>query len=219
MTRVLVVDDQVLIRTGLTALIGATSDLTVCGEAGTGEDAVRLAAEQRPDVVLMDIRLPVMDGVTAAEHILAAADTPPRILILTAYDLDELVYRALCAGASGFLLKDTPPERLFAAIRTIAAGDMLLAPTVTRRLVESYFGRSSLPAAPAQLARLTDRERDVLTLIGQGLSNGQIADRLTISIATVKTHINRMMAKLNLASRAQAVAIAYQTGLIAAPAQ
>lgn len=219
MTRVLVVDDQVLIRTGLTALIGATSDLTVCGEAGTGEDAVRLAAEQRPDVVLMDIRLPVMDGVTAAEHILAAADTPPRILILTSYDLDELVYRALCAGASGFLLKDTPPERLFAAIRTIAAGDMLLAPTVTRRLVESYFGRSSLPAAPAQLARLTDRERDVLTLIGHGLSNGQIADRLTISIATVKTHINRMMAKLNLASRAQAVAIAYQTGLIAAPAQ
>ncbi|MER5888978.1 response regulator transcription factor [Streptomyces sp. NPDC001941] len=217
MPSVLIVDDQVLIRSGLSALIRATQDLDVCGEAESGEQAVELAAQRRPDVILMDIRLPGMDGVAATERILATAEPPqPRVLMLTSYDLDDHVYAALRAGASGFLLKDTPPERLFAAIRTVAAGDMLFAPTVTRRLIETYLDRRT-PAAPtpAKLSPLTDRELDVLTLIGQGLSNLEIAEKLTISTATVKTHVNRMMSKLDLRSRAQAVAVAYETGLIA----
>ncbi|MEU8033424.1 response regulator transcription factor [Streptomyces sp. NPDC049099] len=216
MTRVLVVDDQALVRSGLSALLRATPDLDVCGEAATGEEAVALAAGRRPDVILMDIRLPGLDGVAATEQILTASDEPkPKIVMLTTFDLDELVYAALRAGASGFLLKETPPERLFTAIRTIADGDMLFAPTVTRRLIDTYLSRPS-PAStdPAVLASLTNRERDVLSLVGQGLSNREVADRLTVSIATVKTHLNRMMAKLDLSSRAQAVTVAYETGLI-----
>ncbi len=216
MTRVLVVDDQVLVRSGLSALLRATPDLEVCGEAATGEEAVELAAGRRPDVILMDIRLPGLDGVAATERILAASDEPkPRIIMLTTFDLDELVYAALRVGASGFLLKETPPERLFTAIRAIADGEMLFAPTVTRRLIDTYL-RCPSPDVDGDgpLTSLTNRELDVLSLVGQGLSNPEIADRLTVTIATVKTHLNRMMAKLDLSSRAQAVAVAYETGLV-----
>ncbi|MCD9193475.1 response regulator [Streptomyces albireticuli] len=227
-TRVLVVDDEILIREGLAALLRATPDLEVCGQAESGEEAVALAGELRPDIVLMDIRLRGADGVTATERILAEAPDPrPRILILTTYDLDEYVYAALRAGAAGFLLKDTPPERLFTAIRTVAAGDMLFAPTVTRRLIEAYTTRHAAPAASGDvpesapeedaselLAPLTRRERDILGLVARGLTNPEIAARLTVSISTVKTHINRIMTKLDLTSRAQAVTLAYESGLI-----
>ncbi|ARZ71684.1 LuxR family transcriptional regulator [Streptomyces albireticuli] len=226
-TRVLVVDDEILIRAGLAALLRATPDLEVCGQAESGEEAVAMAAEHRPDVVLMDIRLRGADGVTATGRILAEAPDPrPRILILTTYDLDEYVYAALRAGAGGFLLKDTPPERLFTAIRTVAAGDMLFAPTVTRRLIEAYTTRHSASVASGGVPEggseevaglldpLTRRERDILGLVAKGLTNPEIATRLTVSISTVKTHINRIMTKLDLTSRAQAVTLAYESGLI-----
>ncbi|MEV4078489.1 response regulator [Nonomuraea fuscirosea] len=218
MIRVLVVDDQILIRAGLAALLRAAPGVEVAGEAATGEDAVRLAADARPDVVLMDIRMPGMNGVTATEHILSAGEHPPRVLILTTFDLDEYVYHALRAGASGFLLKDTPPERLIAAVRTVASGDMLFAPTVTRRLVEAYTrhtdpGPAPRPAA-SELDPLTSRETEVLKLVGHALSNSDIASLLGLSEATVKTHLNRVMAKLHLSSRAQVVALAYESGLV-----
>ncbi|WP_214325940.1 response regulator [Nonomuraea sediminis] len=217
MIKVLVVDDQPLVRAGLAALIRAVPDLDVVGEAATGEEAVRLAPATRPDVILMDIRMPGMNGVTACERILAAADDhQPRVLILTTFDLDDYVYNALRVGASGFLLKDTPPERLIAAIHTIASGDMLFAPTVTRRLIETYTHRPG-PAASGPLPDLdllTAREVEVFKLVGQALSNTEIATRLCVSEATVKTHLNRAMAKLCLSSRAQVVALAYESGLI-----
>lgn len=217
MINVLVVDDQVLVRAGLAALIRAAPGLDVVGEAATGEEAVGLAAATGPDLILMDIRMPGMNGVTATEHILSATpDHRPRVLILTTFDLDEYVYHALRVGASGFLLKDTPPERLIAAIHTIASGDMLFAPTVTRRLVEAYtrhFGPASAPPSPA-LNALTTREAEVLKLVGHALSNAEIATLLCVSEATVKTHLHRAMAKLNLASRAQVVALAYESGLV-----
>ncbi|GIH80100.1 response regulator [Planobispora longispora] len=216
MIKVLVVDDQVLVRAGFAALIRATSDLEVVGEASGGEEAVALAAAVRPDVILMDVRMPEVNGIAATGRILAAAGpVPPKVLILTTFDLDEYVYDALRAGASGFLLKDTPPERLIAAVRTIAAGDMLFAPTVTRRLVEAYTsGRGSAAVPDAGLDALTSREVEVLRMVGRALSNGEIADELCVSEATVKTHLNRAMAKLGLSSRAQAVALAYETGLV-----
>ncbi|MFE5584562.1 response regulator [Kitasatospora sp. NPDC056531] len=217
MTSVLIVDDQVLIRAGIAALVRATDGLEVAGEAATGEEAVDLAARCTPDVVLMDIRLPGMSGIAALERILAAAAQPkPKVVMLTVYDLDQYVYAALRAGASGFLLKDTPPERLLTAVKQIAEGEMLFAPTVTRRLVET-FARQGEPVGeqPGTLAGLTARERDVLYLVGRGLTNNQIAERLVVSIATVKTHVNRMMAKLALTSRAQAVVVAYESGLVA----
>ncbi|WP_406316745.1 response regulator transcription factor [Streptosporangium sp. NBC_01639] len=217
MIKVLVVDDQILIRAGLAALIRAVPDLDVVGEAATGEEAVGLAAATRPDVILMDIRMPGMNGVTATERILAAAnDHRPRVLILTTFDLDEYVYDALRVGASGFLLKDTPPERLIAAIHTIASGDMLFAPSITRRLIEAYT-RHPGPAAARpspELDVLTARETEVLKLVGHALSNTEIAARLFVSEATVKTHLNRAMTKLNLGSRAQVVALAYEFGLV-----
>ncbi|MFC4056908.1 response regulator [Planomonospora corallina] len=216
MIKVLVVDDQVLVRAGFSALIRATPDLEVAGEASGGEEAVALAAAVRPDVILMDVRMPGLNGIAATERVLASADAPPKVLILTTFDLDEYVYDALRAGASGFLLKDTPPERLIAAIRTIASGDMLFAPTVTRRLVEAYTsGRDSALAPEAGLEALTAREMEVLRLVGRALSNAEIADELCVSEATVKTHLNRAMTKLGLSSRAQAVALAYETGLVA----
>ncbi|MEW9547380.1 response regulator [Nonomuraea sp. NPDC050783] len=217
MISILVVDDQVLIRAGLAALIRAAPDLDVVGEAATGDEAVALAARTRPDVILMDIRMPGMNGVTATERILSGGDEHrPRVLILTTFDLDEYVYDALRAGASGFLLKDTPPERLIAAVHTVASGDMLFAPSVTRRLIEAYTCRSgpAAPPHPPALALLTARETEVLTLVGQALSNAEIAERLRVSEATVKTHLNRAMTKLDLSSRAQAVALAYETGLV-----
>ncbi|GAA3805524.1 response regulator transcription factor [Sphaerisporangium flaviroseum] len=216
MIKVLVVDDQILVRAGLAALIRAMPELHVVGEAATGEEAVRLAEATRPDVILMDIRMPGMSGVVATERILAAAgDHRPRVVILTTFDLDDYVYNALRAGASGFLLKDTPPERLLTAIHTIAAGEMLFAPSVTRRLIETYTRRPDLTAqSSCDLDILTAREVEVLELVGHALSNGQIAGRLCVSEATVKTHLNRTMTKLGLSSRAQAVALAYETGLV-----
>ncbi|POX54284.1 DNA-binding response regulator [Streptomyces sp. Ru71] len=218
MTRVLVVDDQFLIRAGLVGLLNAAPGFEVAGEAGDGQEAVRLAAETRPDVVLMDIRMPGMNGIEATERILAeAADPVPRVLILTTFDLDEYVYGALRAGASGFLLKDSGPERLLAAVRAVEGGDALFAPSVTRRLVEAFASRrgtAERDGSPPDLAALTSRELEVLTLTARGLSNLEIADRLYISEATVKTHLNRTMSKLDLDSRAQAVVLAYETGLV-----
>ncbi|MET9082560.1 response regulator transcription factor [Streptomyces sp. NPDC004237] len=218
MTRVLVVDDQFLIRAGLVGLLEAAPGFEVAGEAGDGAQAVRLAAETRPDVVLMDIRMPGLNGIEATERILAQAVAPaPRILVLTTFDLDEYVYGALRAGASGFLLKDSGPERLLAAVRAVDGGDALFAPSVTRRLVEAYARqRGSRPGTgpPPDLEVLTSREVEVLKLTARGLSNLEIADRLYISEATVKTHLNRTMTKLDLGSRAQAVVVAYETGLV-----
>ncbi|MFF6993663.1 response regulator [Streptomyces sp. NPDC008313] len=218
MTRVLVVDDQFLIRAGLVGLLNAAPGVEVVGEAEDGEEAVRLAAETRPEVILMDIRMPGTNGIRATERILAeAADPPPRILVLTTFDLDEYVYGALRAGASGFLLKDSGPERLLAAVAAVGGGDALFAPSVTRRLIEAFARQAASGAGgePApDLAALTSREVEVLKLIARGLSNLEIADRLYISEATVKTHLNRTMTKLGLDSRAQAVVVAYETGLV-----
>ncbi|MFI8256127.1 response regulator [Streptomyces filamentosus] len=220
--RVLVVDDQYLIRAGIVGLLRAADGMTVVGEAADGTEAVTEAARSRPDVVLMDIRMPRMNGIDAARRILAdaadTADPQPRILMLTTFDLDEYVYRALRAGASGFVLKDTGPQRLLAAVTAVAGGDTLFAPSVTRRLVEA-FTRAPAPDGPAarrpEIDQLTARETEVLRLTGTGRSNAEIAERLFISEATVKTHLNRTMAKLDLNSRAQAVVLAYESGLVA----
>ncbi|GGZ95441.1 response regulator [Streptomyces subrutilus] len=216
MIRVLVVDDQVLIRAGLVALLRAAPGIEVVGEAEDGHGAVEAAARTRPDVILMDIRMPGLDGTAATERILAGAVDPlPRVLVLTTFDLDEYVFAALRAGACGFLLKDTGPERLIEAVTAVALGDMLFAPSVTRRLIESYVHRACpVPDTPAGLDALTAREREVLRLAAKGLSNTEIAQRLHIGEATVKTHLNRTMAKLDLDSRAQAVVVAYETGLV-----
>ncbi|WP_405106597.1 response regulator transcription factor [Micromonospora sp. NBC_01405] len=213
---VLVVDDQVLIRAGLAALLRAAPGIRVVGEAADGREAMALAAATRPQVILMDLRMPGVGGVEATREIIAAAgDDPPRVLVLTTFDTDEDVYDALRAGATGFLLKDTPPERLLAAVTTVARGDMLFTPRVAHRLVEAFAGSAASPphALPA-LDVLTGREREVLRLVGAGLSNAEIAERLVIAEATVKTHLNRTMAKLDLASRAQAVVFAYESGLV-----
>ncbi|MBW1596515.1 response regulator transcription factor [Streptomyces sp. JJ38] len=217
-TRVLVADDQFLVRAGIVGLLEAADGTEVVGQAADGPEAVLQAARCRPDVILMDIRMPGMNGIEATRRILAAAPDPaPRILILTTFDLDDYVYRALRAGASGFMLKDTGPERLLTAVAAVAGGDTLFAPSVTRRLVEAFT--STAPATQPvgghpELDQLTARETEVLRLTGRGLSNPQIAQRLVISEATVKTHLNRAMTKLNLASRAQAVVLAYETGLV-----
>jgi DNA-binding NarL/FixJ family response regulator len=216
MTNVLVVDDQVLIRAGLAALIHAAPGLDVVGQAADGQEAVSQAASAVPDVILMDIRMPGVNGVTATQRILGATGPHrPKVLVLTTFDLDEYVYAALRAGASGFLLKDTPPERLIAAIHVVAAGELLLAPTITRRLVEAYARRPESAFDPAQdLRALTDREVEVLELVARGMTNNDIAGHLVVSEATVKTHLNRVMTKLGLCSRAQAVVVAYETGLV-----
>jgi RNA polymerase sigma factor (sigma-70 family) len=214
-TRVLVADDQALLRTGLVTLLNADSGLEVVGEAADGARAVELAAELRPDVVLMDIRMPVLDGIAATRQILSApAEDAPRVMVLTTFDLPEYVYSALSEGAAGFLLKDTPPDRIIAAVHTIAAGDMLIAPHITRQLVETYAQHHQATALGQQLDSLTNRENEVLRLVGNGLTNGEIAQRLVLSEATVKTHIKRLMSKLGLTSRAQAVVTAYESGLV-----
>ncbi|HYN95437.1 MAG TPA: response regulator transcription factor [Pilimelia sp.] len=216
--RVLIADDQALLRGSFRVLVESAGDLTVVGEAGTGAQAVELARRDRPDVVLMDVRMPGMDGIEATRQICAAAETPAvRVLILTMFDLDQYVYAGLRAGASGFLLKDVPPADLLAGIRVLAAGDALLAPAVTRRLI-AEFTRLAQPARP--LARtldgVTDREREVLTLIARGLSNTEIAQHLHLGLGTVKTHVGRLLAKLGARDRAQLVVIAYETGLVTA---
>jgi DNA-binding NarL/FixJ family response regulator len=223
---VVIADDQVLVRAGFRVLVNTAADLRVVGEAGTGQEAVEVARRTRPDVVLMDIRMPKMDGIEATGHILAQAPISPapisqapfsqargpRVMILTTFDLDEYVFAALRAGASGFLLKDTPPEDLLAAIRVIASGEGLLAPTVTRRLIEE-FARRPGPSAHRKLDGVTTREREVLGLIGAGLSNTEIAERLQLTIATVKSHVSRLLMKLQARDRAQLVIAAYETGL------
>jgi DNA-binding NarL/FixJ family response regulator len=214
--RVVVADDQVLVRGAFSALIDSAADLHVVGEAGTGAQAVELTRRERPDVVLMDIRMPELDGIAATRQI--AADphiAHVRVLILTTFDLDEYVYTALRSGAAGFLLKDTPPADLLTAIRTVAAGEALLAPSVTRRLVEEFLRRPESAQQPsATLEGVTQREVEVLTLIGQGLSNTEIAVHLTLSAATVKTHIGRLLMKLHARDRAQLVITAYETNLV-----
>jgi RNA polymerase sigma factor (sigma-70 family) len=216
MIRILVVDDQALIRGGLVALFTAAPGLEVVGEAADGAEAVALAAETHPDVILMDVRMPVLDGIEATRRILAASGAePPRIIVLTTFDLDEYVYTALGEGASGFLLKDTPPDRIISAVHTVAAGDILITPRITQRLVETYAQHHrTAAAANAHLAELTPRETEILRLVGNGLTNTQIAQRLVLSEATVKTHVKRLMGKLRLTSRAQAVVVAYETGLV-----
>ncbi|MER7541761.1 response regulator transcription factor [Spirillospora sp. NPDC127506] len=212
--RLLIVDDQELIRIGFRLFLGTQPGLEVAGEAADGREAIARAAELRPDVVLMDVRMPRMDGVEATARI-TAAGRPPRVLILTTYDLDEYVFGALRAGASGFLLKDAPRERLLEAIRVVHDGEALLSPSITRRLIEDYAGRTDpVPPAPDLLAALTPREREMLLLVAQGLSNQEIAARLVVTEATVKSHVGSVFAKLHLRDRVQAVVLAYEHGLV-----
>ena len=215
MIRVLLVDDQALVRAGFRALLDATDGLEVVGEAGDGAQAVDLCRALRPDVVLMDIRMPVEDGLSATQRIAADPElVATRILVLTTFSLDEYVFAALRAGASGFLLKDCEPAELLRAVRVVAAGDALLSPSVTRRLVEEYAARARTPAPPKALDRLTDREREVVALAGTGLSNDEIAERLVVSPTTAKTHVSRAMVKLGVRDRAQLVVLAYESGLV-----
>jgi DNA-binding NarL/FixJ family response regulator len=221
-TRVLIADDQALVRAGFRMILSAQPDIEVVAEAADGEAAVRLARRHRPDVVLMDIRMPGLDGLEATRRLLASAADgptaevqPPRIVILTTFDLDEYVYAAIQAGAAGFLLKDVSPEHLVGAVRTVAVGDALLAPSITRRLVERYARpATALDAEPAALARLTVRETEVFKLLARGMSNAEIAATLVVSEATVKTHVAGILAKLDLRNRAQAVVLAYESGIV-----
>jgi DNA-binding NarL/FixJ family response regulator len=209
--RVLVADDQAMVRAGFRMLLAHEPDIEVVAEAGNGRDAVQQAARFDPTVVLMDIRMPELDGLEATRRILAA-DERARVLILTTFDLDEYVYEALGAGASGFVLKDDPPEQLIAAIRTVAAGDALLSPAVTKRVIRQ-FARTRRPAPPDALRELTAREQDVLRLIAQGCSNAEIGKELFISEGTVKTHVTHVLQKLGLRDRVQAVVLVYRSGL------
>jgi DNA-binding NarL/FixJ family response regulator len=216
MIKVLIVDDQALVRAGFGVLIESAADLVVVGAAANGAEAVALAADQRPDVILMDVRMPVMDGLEATSRILAdpgAGGT--RVLMLTTFDLDEYVFGALKAGASGFLLKDTPPADLLAGIRIVAGGDSLLSPSITRHLIEEFVRRPQPGrAAPPALDALTDREVEVLALVARGLSNAEIAERLYVSPATAKTHVARLLMKLGARDRAQLIIAAYESGLV-----
>jgi DNA-binding NarL/FixJ family response regulator len=217
MTRVLIADDQALVRAGFRVLIDSAADLEVVGEASDGIQAVALARSTAPDVVLMDIRMPEMDGLAATREIVASDPEGPRVIILTTFDIDEYVFEALRSGASGFLLKDTDPDELLQAVRVVAAGDALLAPSVTRRLIEEFATRPDPHRTPPEaLSVLTEREREVLGLVARGLSNHEIAGELVISPATAKTHVSRVMMKLGARDRAQLVVIAYETGLVTA---
>ena len=211
MIRVLLVDDQPLLREGLRTILDAQPDLEVVGEAGDGAEALAATRQLAPDLVLMDVEMPGMDGITATERIVAAGG--PRVVILTTFDREDYIVRALSAGAAGFLLKTASPSELSAAVRNAVEADALLAPEVTRRLIESYLARPD-PAAAGWLSELTEREREVLVLIATGLSNAQIAEKLYLSAATVKTHVNRVFAKTGVRDRAQAVIAAYEAGLV-----
>jgi DNA-binding NarL/FixJ family response regulator len=214
--RIVVADDHQVVRDGFAGLLGTQPDFVVVGTARDGAEAVRLCRELGPDVVLMDVRMPTMDGIEATRRLAASAAGGPRILILTTFDLDEYVYDALCAGASGFLLKDVTAERLFDAVRVIAAGEALLAPAVTRRMISEFARQRPKPDAlsPAALAALTPRETEVLRLVAEGLSNAEISARLAVTEETVKTHVSRVLGKLGLRDRTQAVVAAYETGLV-----
>jgi DNA-binding NarL/FixJ family response regulator len=212
--RVVIADDQTLVRGGFRAILAAEPDIEVVGEAGTGGEAVAQVAASSPDVALVDVRMPEMDGIEATGRI-TASGSPCRVLMLTTFDLDEHVYDAFRAGATGFLLKTVSPEDLVAAVRAVADGDALLAPVITRRLIERFV-TAPAPTADRRLDALTDRERDVLALIAQGLSNSEIAGRLFVSHGTVKTHVGRILTKLGLRDRVQAVVVAYETGLVRA---
>jgi DNA-binding NarL/FixJ family response regulator len=213
MIRVLVADDQALVRDGFRAILEAEDDLEVVGDAEDGAAAVKLARAERPDVVLMDVRMPTLDGIEAARRLLADPD-PPRVLMLTTFDLDEYVYEAMKIGASGFLLKDVPRDELVAAIRGIHRDETLLSPAITRRLIEQFVRRPPPGSTPLALAELTERELEVLRLVAEGLSNGEIAERLFLSAATVKTHVANLLRKLDLRDRVQAVVLAYESGLV-----
>ena len=212
MIRVLIADDQSLVRTGFRLILGGEPGIEVVGEACDGAEAIALAGALAPDVVLMDVRMPDVDGIEATRRVVVD-ETSPRVLVLTTFDLDDIVYDALRAGASGFLLKDAPEERLLAAIQVVAEGGSLFAPSVTRRLIEE-FSRRAPPKAPQALEVLTARELEVLRLLAQGLSNAEIAERLVVSDHTVKTHVARILQKLGLRDRTQAVVLAYESGVV-----
>ncbi|MGW6568177.1 response regulator [Streptomyces sp. NPDC054975] len=215
MIRVVLADDQTLVRAGFRSILADEDDIEVVGEAGDGEQAIALARELRPDVVLMDIRMPGLDGLEATRRI--TADTRlegVRVVILTTFDVDDYVYGALRAGASGFLVKDTEPMELLHGVRVVARGDALIAPAVTRRLIAEFAGRSKQPDPSPRLNALTEREREVMGLVGAGLSNDEIAQRLVLSPATAKTHVSRIMTKLDVRDRAQLVILAYESGMI-----
>jgi DNA-binding NarL/FixJ family response regulator len=215
-TSLLIVDDQELVRTGLRMILAAEHDLTVAGEAGDGIEAIAAVRELRPDIVLMDVQMPRMNGLEATRRLLGPGVAhPPRVVILTTFDRSELVYEALLAGASGFLLKDMPGGHLVTGVRAVARGEELLAPQITRRLIESFVRVGRTPV-PAGYERLTPRERDVLALVARGLSNAEIAAGLVLSEATIKTHVAHLLAKLDLRDRVQAVVLAYETGLVRA---
>ena len=218
MTTVLLVDDEPLVRLGFSMVLAAHEDLQVVGEAGNGVEAVELTGRLRPDVVVMDVRMPVLDGVAATRRIVSAG-VPSRVVVLTTFDLDEYAFAALQAGASGFLLKNTEPAELVAAIRTVARGDAVVAPRVTRRLLETFAAQlpSADRAADPRLARLTDREREVLVQVATGRSNAEIAAELTLSELTVKTHVGRILTKLELRDRTQAAVLAYRERLVVPP--
>ncbi len=211
--RVVLVDDQELVRTGFRMILDAELDMDVVGEASDGEAAIAVVAETNPDVVLMDVRMPRMDGIESTRMI-GGMESPPRIVILTTFDIDDYVYEALQAGASGFLLKDTPADDLVAGVRIVAAGDALLAPSVTRRLIEEFASRPLQSVEPKSLESLTDREREVLTSMARGRSNGEIAEELFVGETTVKTHVSHILTKLELRDRVQAVVVAYESGLV-----
>jgi DNA-binding NarL/FixJ family response regulator len=213
MIRVVIADDQALVRTGFRVILDAESDLEVVGEAGDGRETVEVVQGRRPDVVLMDIRMPNLDGIEATRHLMKLAH-PPRVLMLTTFDLDEYVYEALRAGASGFLLKDAGADELLHAVRVVAAGDALLSPSITRRLIADYAQRPQPSEKPAALGELTPRELEVLRLVARGHSNAEIARQLVLGDATVKTHVARIFQKLDLHDRAQAVVLAYESGLV-----
>ena len=214
--RVVVADDQEIVREGFAALLATQPDLAVAGTAADGEEAVRMCRTEHPDVVLMDVRMPGLDGIEATRQLTSDGDEHPRVLMLTTFDLDEYVYDALAAGASGFLLKDVTAEQLFEAVRVVAAGEALLAPAVTRRLIAEFARlRPQLPTQPERLRELTPRETEVLRLVAEGLSNAEIAERLVVTKETVKTHVSRILAKLDLRDRSQAVVLAYESGLVA----
>ncbi len=217
MIRVLLADDQALVRDGLRMILSAQDDIEVVGEASTGADAISQAALLNPDVVVMDVRMPVMNGIEATRRLLEApgASETCKVLVLTTFDLDEYVYAAMKAGASGFLLKDVPRRQLIEAVRTVAEGDTLLAPTVTRRLIEHFLVRPApVDGVPPQLRSLTERELDVLHLVAAGLTNAEIAARLYLGATTVKTHLGHILTKLRLRDRTQAIVLAYETGLV-----